>query len=42
MKTSLVGDNFLYFQDLSVRFRGDIVGGNLMLVTLRFYKVNRD
>ena len=34
-KASFVGDHFLYSHDLDVRFRGDIEGRNLMLVTLR-------
>ena len=31
-RASLVGDHFLYFHNLNVWFRGDIVGRNLMLV----------
>ena len=34
-KTSFVCDHYLYSHDLNVWFRGDFVGRNLMLVTLR-------
>ena len=39
-RASLVGDHFVYSCDLHVWFRGDIVGRNKTLVTLRGKKVN--
>ena len=38
-RASLVGDHFPYSHDLNVWFRGDIVGRNYMLVTLRSQRV---
>ena len=40
-KASFTGDHFLYSHDLNVLFRDDIVGRNLMLVTLRVLRVKR-
>ena len=34
-KASFIGNHFLYFHDLNMWLTGDIVGRNLMLVTLR-------
>ena len=39
-KASFVGDHFLYSYDHNVQFRSDIMGRNLMLITLTVYKVN--
>ena len=38
-RVSLVGDHSLYSHDLNVWYRDDIVGRNLMLVTLRVQRV---